>query len=766
MRRLEIHTFGGFEVRRGDRRLTELESRKVEALGAYLVAHRHQSVSRDHLAALLWPDRTDASARRNLRQALYNLRSTIEGDGPRCFIVDGRSVQFDPHPDDWIDLDPFERMLLPEDGSSAADPRELAGAVRLYRGEFLDGIGTPSLGFEEWLLGEQERYREAVLRALRSLVDHALATGDYETGIRYARRLARIDTLSEEAHRKLIRLYALSGRRGRALAHYEELAALLKRELGVEPLEETAALYRSVRDGEGPTADLPAVPEPTGPVLPLIGRGDALEALEAPWRAVLAGHGRLTLVVGAEGVGKTRLVKTFLHERVSAAGATVLQGAWFALEPPVPYRAIHDALDDLLAHELDAVERLLEGSAGRELADLAKLVPRLARTEGAPRIRVARSTGTGAAGKASKASIRGRLTTAVGRALELIATAESTPPEPAVLLLEDLQWADRSSLELLAALVPRLANAPVWMLATVRSGAEALDLLQDLDGAATITLEPLARDELQELSASLVGPAEAPLLTDLLEQRTGGNALHASTLVNLLWDLGVIEPVEDGGWHLADDPRSIELPAGGIDELVRARISRLPPSARRLLTLAAVAGPRFEPALLGDIEGEEEVVVEASLRTLLERWLVRLSLGYWADSRRDRDMVIWAGGARRGTFEFSHGALRRTVYEALDPERRRALHGKVAAALELRIGPPDRVPPEVLAHHFLRGSALERARNLLIEAAARAETLGAATEAAYSRARCDEIPEPSDPADAAAAASTTSSQAERTTSSP
>ncbi len=723
MRRLEIHTFGGFEIRRGDRRLTELESRKVEALAAYLIAHRRQSLSRDHLASLLWPDRPDTSARRNLRQALYNLRSTLESDGPPCFVVDGRSVQFNAHPSDWIDLDPFERMLLDEEGPSAADPRELAGAVRLYRGEFLDGVVPPSLNYEEWLLGEQERYRDAVLRALRELVDHALTTGDYETGIRYARRLVRIDPLSEEAHRKLIRLYALSGRRGRALAHYEDLASLLDRELGVEPLEETTELYRSVRDGDVPATELPVVPEPTGPVLPLVGREEALDALETPWRAILEGHGRVTLVTGDEGIGKTRLVKTFLHERVSAVGATVLQGAWFEIEPPVPFRGIHDALDDLLAHELDAVERLLEGASARELADLARLVPRLARTEGAPRIQVARTGRSDRTGRKedlpTEAAVRKRIVQAVARALALIA-ATGEPggtTAPAILFLEDLHWADRPSLALLADLAPRLAQLPVWVVATVRPEADALDLLGGLPVTDVVQLEPLARDDLHALSSSLVGPTEAEMLTDLLERRTGGNVLQASTLVNLLWDLGVVEPVEDGGWHLSDDPREVELPDGGFDALARARTALLPPSARRLLTLAAVAGPRFEPALLGDIEGEEAVVVEASLRTLLERWLVRLSLGYWADSRRDRDMVIWAGGARRGTFEFSHGALRRCVYQALDPVRRSALHAKVAAALELRIGAPDGVPHEVLAHHFHEGGDVERARRLTAEAA-------------------------------------------------
>lgn len=747
VQQLVIHTFGGFEIRRNDQRLDELESRKVEALGAYLVANRRRSFAREHLASLLWPERSDTSARRNLRQALYNLRSTLARDGVDRFVVDGRSVRFEPHAEDWIDLDPFERALLPEAGDTAADSRELAAAVRLYRGEFLAGLAIPGLELEEWLLGEQERYRDAVLRALRDLVEHSLTTGDHELGIRYARRLVRIDPLSEEAHRKLIRLYALTGRRGRALAQYEELADLLARELDVEPLQETDALVRAIREGEAPTTDLPAAPEPTGPVLPLVGRNEALEAFESPWRQVVKGRGRLTLLEGAEGVGKTRLVKTFLHRAATGSGATVLQGAWFELEPPVPYRGLRQALNALLDHELDALDRLFAESSAEDLARLSRLVPRFGATEGGlphpPAAGWTPPTGPPepVAGDELAASLA-RTLASIARP----ATEADAPPAPVILLLEDLHWADGASLDLLAHFAAKIDDLPIWILATTRPGSEAVRLLADLPQADTIALGPLALEALRRLAAELVAPAEVDDLAELLAARTGGNALMASMLVNLLWDRGVLEPVEDGGWHLrvrGTDLWEPEVAGGGdadgetVDEIVARRLSLLPPSARRLLTLAAVAGPRFEPELLGEIEGEEEIVIEASLRTLLERWLVRLSLGYWADSRRDRDMVLWTGGARLGTFEFAHGAVRRAVYRMLGPERRRALHRKVAEALEAAPGSPDeppyQVPPEVVAHHHLEGGAPERAAPLLLEAAERAELLDARAEAVYAR---------------------------------
>ena len=403
MRRLEIHTFGGFEVRRGDRRLTDLESRKVEALGAYLVAHRHQSVSRDLLAAMVWPDRPDASARRNLRQALYNLRSTIEGDATPCFVVDGRSVQFDPHPDDWIDLDPFESMLLAEDGSNAADPRELAGAVRLYRGDFLAGIVPPSLDYEEWLLAEQERYREAVLRALRELVDHALATGDYETGIRYARRLVadrpalgggppQADPPLRPVRPPRPRPGPLRGAGGAAGPGARRRAARGDRR--ALPLACATARPRPRDAAGGAGADRPgaAAGRPGG--VPRRARGP------------LARGPRRARPPHPRGRRRGRRQDPPGQDLPPRAGRRrpappCSRGPGSSSSRRCPSVGIHDALDDLLAHELDAVERLLEGASAAELADLARLSraspgPRARRASGWPRPDVRRLGRAGA----------------------------------------------------------------------------------------------------------------------------------------------------------------------------------------------------------------------------------------------------------------------------------------------------------------------------------------------------------------------------------
>ncbi|MGH9361221.1 MAG: AfsR/SARP family transcriptional regulator, partial [Thermoanaerobaculia bacterium] len=158
------------------------------------------------------------------------------------------SLAFTPPPGAWIDLAVFaEGLRRGRDPLGRIDPRELARAVEAYGGDFLAGFWLPGGGgFEEWLLAEQERWREAAVAALGDLVEHHLRHGAHGLGIQYANRLQAIEPLAEEPHRQLMRLYALSGRRSRAVAVYESLRRLLAAELEVAPMPETTLLYRRI----------------------------------------------------------------------------------------------------------------------------------------------------------------------------------------------------------------------------------------------------------------------------------------------------------------------------------------------------------------------------------------------------------------------------------------------------------------------------------------------------------------------------------------
>jgi len=254
---LEVRLLGGFEVGYRGRPPLRFESRRTRALLAYLVCHPGRALPRESLGALLWPEADAATSRHNLRQAFYNLRQTLTppAGGPSPLTTRHDGLVFTPPPGAWIDLAVFaEALRRGREPHGAIEPRALARAVEVYGGDFLAGFWFPGgTIFEEWLLAEQERWREAAVATLTELVEHHLRHGGYGAGIEYARRLQVIEPLAEEPHRQLMRLYALSGRRGRAVAVYESLRRLLATELEVAPMPETTQLYRRILAQEQPS---------------------------------------------------------------------------------------------------------------------------------------------------------------------------------------------------------------------------------------------------------------------------------------------------------------------------------------------------------------------------------------------------------------------------------------------------------------------------------------------------------------------------------
>ncbi|MGD2113460.1 MAG: AAA family ATPase [Acidobacteriota bacterium] len=715
--RVEVRLLGGFRVSRGSTTVGGFESQKVRALLAYLAVGRGRSFRRDHLAPLLWPEESDERARRNLRQAIYNLRRILDqasgGEGP--IEVSRQEILLNDDPRLWLDVEAFERHLEAA-RTAAAQQRtgELAAAARLYAGDLLAGFHVDeALELEEWLIAEQERLREGAIGALLTLMEHHLERGTYSLGVEYGRRLTRIDPLSETARRQLMRLHAYSGRRSRAIAEYRELERLLAEELGVEPVEETTAEYRAILAEEIPSPTVRDQAEPVGPIVPLAGRDAAIARLREIWSTVEGGRGRLTLVTGESGIGKTRLIKTFLHEITRDRPALILQGRYHEFAPSIPYHGFVEALEDAVTHEVDASERLLAALPRPTLSALALLSPGLEEL----------LTGPDHAPETPADRRREDLFEAVAQAFGALGTPSPSERreageegghagEPVILFLDDLHAADPSSLELLEFLHTRLAHVQVWLLAAWnparadRSG-EPLPAAPTLEGIETIALGRLTREAVEDVAAALVTDRRRELAG--LLHRCHGLPLAATELINLLWDEHHLVEHYDGTWSLKDPPAPDRLPAD-LEEIVQFRLSDLPTSTRRLFTLASVAGPEFDAGLLEEADQEHGAVVETGIRLLLERWMGRLRLGYWADSRKERDVSLWSTGPGRSIFEFSHPALRQIVYRGLDPERRAVLHRKVAETLELRTRTGSSTSrPEVLAFHYFHGRSWARA---------------------------------------------------------
>ncbi|HEV7503792.1 MAG TPA: BTAD domain-containing putative transcriptional regulator [Thermoanaerobaculia bacterium] len=718
MNKIRVRLLGGFEVWVGDHQVSGFESQKVRALLAYLVCHRHRTFSRDHLTGLLWPEREPEGARHALRQAIYNLRSSLPEAGPAGLIL-SRNLEIGLGPDAecWLDVEAFEEALERGTERELVDPHHLSAAAQLYRGEFLAGFFVKdSPSFEDWLGTQQVRFREAAVEVLQRLIESYRRRGEYRFGVHYARRLVAIDPLSEEAHRTLMRLFALSGQRSRALAQYEELTNLLLHELAVTPLEATRRLHDSIlaEDLEEKVATA-RDPEPIGPLIPLVGRGPAFGLLREGWLRALAGKVHLTLVTGEAGAGKTRLIKSFLDATTSKRLSSVLKGQCYEQSPLIAYQPFVEVLRSVLAEETEVTEKVLSRVPDELLEDLVRLVPEL---------RDLRSRPAGSAPAAGEDGRR-RLFTACGRFLEeLCRGGPEGSAEPLILYLEDLHLGDRDSYELLAFLTARL-EGPIWILASCHS--DGLDRDHPLSqifrrcekaGMAThLEVDRLEPAGLEEIASSLVGEAQAAELADFLEEHSAGLPLAAAEVVNFLWDEGVLVARGAGSWSLARPLAGLKLAMEDARDLIRARIRRLPNSTRRLATLAAVMGQSFDAQILQEAADEHIQVVEVGMEILLRRWLIRQFSHSWTSSREEESLALWAQGARRGSFEFSHREIRNAIHQEINPLRRQAMHSQVAAALKRLQGDRD---CQALAFHFVAAGEWDKALPYLEQSVERA----------------------------------------------
>ena len=584
------------------------DTRKAMALLAHL-ALEDRPRPRDVIAELLWPDNDAEHARGALRRTLSSLRSAIgaeavEATRDRITLVRAAGLE--------IDVDRFRAL--------AAEGRA-EQAVALFRGDFLEGFGLRDApAFEDWQRGEADGLRRELGAALGRLVEDRDAAGDAAGALVQAHRWLELDQLNEPAHRALIRLHARTGDRAAALAQYRECVRTLARELGVPPLEETTRLYEAISEGTLEPPAAPPVPTPAEPrTAPLIGRDADWRALLELWSGI-GSAGRVALIEGEAGIGKTRLAEELLaHAR--AQGAAVLAGRAYEDEAGIAYGPIVEALRARGRGDDGWPARVSE----RALGEAARLLPELA--EAPPPLD----------GPAAHA----RFLDGVWSTLN----AAAGGPVPGILLLDDAQWADEATLGLLAYGLRRLAERPLLVVLAWRTPHEhplrrvVADAERTGDGVVR-QLERLSAGD-TEAFVQAARPEAHPDLPRRLHEATEGLPF---LLVEYL-----SAPEAGAGWS---------LPAGAR-EVLRSRLAPVSETARQVLAAAAVIGRSFdiETVRAASGRGDEETV--GALEELVARGLIR---------EADLD------------YDFGHEQLRTLVYEETSLARRRLLHGRAADA--------------------------------------------------------------------------------------
>lgn len=284
---LRFQLLGGLLITLNDEPVSGFISSKTQALLCYLALNRRQPHLRASLAALFWGDMPDEDAATNLRQSIANLKKLLEP----YFEITRQTIQFNIQQPYWLDVQVFEESHDPQ----------------LYRGELLAGFGLPDApDFDDWLTTERERLHELALTTLRKAAATALMNAQDEAGIHSLKRLLALDPLQEEAHRALMLALALNGQRSAALTQYETCRNILRRELAVEPEDETTSLYQRIKS--------PRLLHLPSEMTPFIGREDELRELT---RRLTDSTCHLITLVGLGGIGKTRLALRLAHQHVS-----------------------------------------------------------------------------------------------------------------------------------------------------------------------------------------------------------------------------------------------------------------------------------------------------------------------------------------------------------------------------------------------------------------------------------------------------------------
>jgi DNA-binding SARP family transcriptional activator len=693
-----------------------LRGKQVPLLLAYLVLSRDRPVARDELIGALWPDVSPRSQDAALRTLLSRLRSGL-GSG----ILQGRDelVLELPEPA-WVDVEAaIAEALRAQQALERGDARSAWALAQVPLNIASRGLLPGAQA--SWLEHQRRELGEIRLQALEVIGRAGLSLGGTQLGSaeRASRTLIETEPYRESGYVLLMQALEIKGNVAEGLRVFERLRTLLRDELGTVPSPETIAaherLLRPAGRPGGPgqarssavatAIELPAELEARGAAA-LVGRLPELEEI-GTWLRTPGGE-RVLLLAGYAGIGKTRLLAE-TAQRAHAAGAIVLAGR-APEETLVPYQPFLEALGHYVFNaqleELRAVAREYGAQLARLIPELGRRLPELPPSDpGEPETE------------------RYRLFEAVAGLL-----GEISSSVPLLIVLDDLQWADRPTLLLLRHLArapqaSRLSILGAYRTADRRSsgfdtalaGLRRELLIQEIDIAG------LAERDAMELVRIRAGGTPSLAFLQALYQETEGNPFFIEEIVRHLTDSGVRS--EEAG---ANELQRFGLP-DDVRVVISRRLERLGDGTIEWLRVAAVIGRDFDSALLERVLGFDEDRFLGALEDALAAGLVIESPG------------------DPGRYSFSHALIRETLYKGMSSNRRARIHRRVGIALEENDSEPQL---SALALHFARAAEpqdAERAIRYALQAGEQAAAMLAHEEAAEHYARALEVLERSEP---------------------
>ena len=579
----------------------QLTWRKHLAVLVYLGRSPRLRRSRDHLVALLWPEKNETAARHSLNEAIRVIRR-VGGDD--ALVSEAGQVRLAASTVEF-DVDRVAHLSAAKDWTAAAE---------LVNGEFLEGFSIPEASeFEDWLAAERQQWRRTTREVLLARGEELLARGQAEEAASIADRLCQIDPTADTAVGLAMRALVLSGNSAAAIDRYEEFVALLKARSKTEPALELRALARRVREnrlqGPAPPRDREQRDSRT---TPLVGRERELGELLTLWQSCLHGGGAIAaLVYGDAGLGKSRLAEE-VTMRANLDGASTARA-----------RAVEsDREESWMGLRALARGGMIEfpgvaGAASEAHASIGRLAG-----EWLERFPPRSGEGTMPSAQALTEILR-------------VAADE----RPLLLVVEDAQWLDRESLLAIEAMLRDLKSSPLFILITAAPQPPRLELEslaekigRDVRGVV-LQLSPLGEAELVSLARWWLprfNEEEINRVSRRVAADSAGAPLLAVELfraVALGMDLHKL-----GSWPHPNRTLDHTLPADlppSVVAAIRVAFRRLGGASQTVLSTASAMAEPVSVEQLVQVTGLDQSIVTASLDELeWHRWLVAEAGGY------------------------------------------------------------------------------------------------------------------------------------------
>jgi DNA-binding SARP family transcriptional activator len=688
---VQFRLLGPLEAQDGERRV-DLGRPKQRAVLAVLLVHANHVVPLDRLIEELWGEEPPPHAAASLQTYVSNLRRALEPGRPARAL--SRVLVSQPPGYRLVvgaeDLDTARFAALAEDGHRLLRASRPAAAVRVLREGLAlwRGPALAEVADEAFAQAERNRLEELRVAALEDRLAADLDLGGHAAAVAELEDLAGRYPFRERLHGLLMLALYRSGRQGEALQAFHAARRALADELGIDPGRWLRQLEADIlhqdpgldwtqppeepgpSPGEtggpageaGPAMAAPVTRSPQAAADEPVGRDDQLAVLDAVLAGARSGRGRVTLVAGEPGIGKTRLAEEAAR-RATAAGMQVAWGRCHEGDGAPAFWPWAQVVRQLAA---ELAPGQLAAMLGPSAAWLGQLMPELAGP----------APSAGPRPIADLGAARFQLNQAVAGLLRRLAAAR-----PLLVVIDDLHWADVPSLSLLAFLAAELTDARLVVVGTYRDVevvagrplAETLGALAREPAVERIPLGALDRAGVARLIGRIIGGRPAVPLVEAVHDRCGGNPFFITELLRLLQSEGRLAAPDAAAAARRDIPV-------GVRDVLRRRLARLPAQSGAFLTVAAVAGREFGLDLIEAVTGlDDESALDAAEAALLAGLVI------------EDDRVA-------GRYRFAHALVRETIYGDISRARRARLHARVVDALMAVRGPEPGSAAE-LAYH-------------------------------------------------------------------